>query len=34
LACEIACKFEGNKALEIEVPIKGLDEYLAKRGLA
>ena len=34
LACEIACKLDGNKALEIEVPIKGLDEYLAKRGLA
>jgi len=34
LACEIACKFDGNKALEIEVPIDGLDDYLAKRGLA
>lgn len=34
LACEIACKFEGNKAIEIDVPIEGLDAYLAKRGLA
>lgn len=34
LACEIACKFDGNKAIEIEVPIEGLDAYLAKRGLA
>jgi len=34
LACEIACKFEGNKAIQIDVPIVGLDAYLAKRGLA
>lgn len=34
LACEIACQFDGNKALKIEVPIQGLNEYLAKRGLA
>lgn len=34
LACEIACKFEGNKAMVIEVPIEGLEEYLVKRGLA
>lgn len=34
LACEIACQFDGNKALRIEVPIEGLDEYLSKRGLA
>jgi Fe-S-cluster-containing dehydrogenase component len=34
LACEIACKFEGNKAIEIDVPIEGLDAYLANRGLA
>lgn len=34
LACEIACKFDGNKAIEIDVPIEGLDAYLAKRGLA
>ncbi len=33
LACEIACKFEGNKAIKIDVPIEGLDDYLAKRGL-
>ncbi len=34
LACEIACKFEGNKAIYIDVPVEGLDEYVAKRGLA
>jgi Fe-S-cluster-containing dehydrogenase component len=34
LACEIACRFDGNKAIEIDVPIEGLDAYLAKRGLA
>jgi len=33
LACEIACKFEGNKALSINIPIEGLDVYLAKRCL-
>jgi succinyl-CoA synthetase beta subunit len=27
LACEIACEFEGNKALHISLPIPGLDEY-------
>ncbi|UWG98659.1 hypothetical protein LPY66_07690 [Dehalobacter sp. DCM] len=31
LACEIACQFEGNKALKITVPIEGIDAYLAKR---
>jgi len=31
LACEIACKFEGNQAIQIEIPICGLDEYLSKR---
>ncbi|NMA70155.1 MAG: hypothetical protein GX958_12185 [Desulfitobacterium sp.] len=33
LACEFACKFRGNDAITIEVPVKGLDEYLEKRGL-
>lgn len=34
LACELACKFEGNQAIKIDVQIEGLDDYLAKRGLA
>lgn len=34
LACEFACTFDGNKAIQIDVPIEGLPEYLAKRGLA
>ena len=34
LACEFACTFDGNKAIEIDVPIVGMDEYLTKRGLA
>jgi hypothetical protein len=34
LACEFACKFRGNDAIKIEVPVEGLDKYLAKRGLA
>ena len=33
LACEFACHFNGKGAIEITVPIKGLDEYLEKRGL-
>lgn len=33
LACEIACKFDGNKALTIDVPIEGIDEYIAKRAI-
>lgn len=33
LSCEYACKFRGNDAITIEVPVKGLDEYLEKRGL-
>ncbi|MFH0916850.1 MAG: hypothetical protein V1912_10435 [bacterium] len=33
LACEYECLFRGRGALSIEVPIKGLPEYLAKRGL-
>lgn len=31
LSCEFACKFRGNDAITIEVPVAGLDEYLAKR---
>lgn len=31
LACEFACKTLGNDAISIEIPVKGLDEYLAKR---
>ncbi|MDQ7095244.1 hypothetical protein REC12_16755 [Desulfosporosinus sp. PR] len=31
LACEFACKTRGNDAITIEIPVKGLDEYLAKR---
>ena len=34
LACEFACTFNGNKAITIDVPVTGLSEYLAKRGLA
>ena len=34
LACEFACKFKGKDAIEIIVPIKGLDDYLNKRGLS
>ena len=44
LACEFACTFlilndysleaNGNKAITIDVPVAGLPEYLAKRGLA
>lgn len=33
LACEYECLFRGRQAIAIEVPIKGLPEYLAKRGL-
>lgn len=31
LACEFACKFHGNGAIKIDVPVEGLDEYLQKR---
>ena len=34
LACEYECWQRGENAIRIEVPIKGLDEYLAKRNLA
>ena len=33
LACEYECFFRGLDAIRIDVPIKGLPEYLAKRGL-
>ena len=33
LACEYACWQHGNNAIHIEVPIKGLNEYLRKRNL-
>ncbi len=29
LACEHACRTRGNAALSIEVPVEGLDDYLA-----
>lgn len=32
LACEIACEFDGNKALHISLPIPGLEEYREKVG--
>ena len=34
LACEFACRFRGNGAIKIEVPVAGLDDYLKQRGLA
>jgi len=33
LACEYACWQRGLNVIRIEVPIKGFDEYLRKRGL-
>jgi len=33
LACEYECLFRGRDAISIDVPITGLPEYLAKRGL-
>lgn len=33
MACEYACWQRGKDAIRINVPIKGLDEYLKKRGL-
>ncbi len=33
LACEFACQQRGEDVIRIDVPIKGLDEYLKKRGL-
>jgi Fe-S-cluster-containing hydrogenase component 2 len=34
LACEYECWFRGNKAITIEAPIAGLDEYRKKHGIA
>ncbi len=34
LACEYECWFRGNKAITIEAPIPGLDEYRKKHGVA
>lgn len=31
LACELACNTLGKNAITIEIPIKGLDEYIQKR---
>ncbi|AFM39300.1 hypothetical protein Desaci_0226 [Desulfosporosinus acidiphilus SJ4] len=31
LSCEFACRTRGNNAITIEIPVKGLDEYLKKR---
>ncbi|MHB1041348.1 MAG: hypothetical protein ACYC0Q_00690 [Eubacteriales bacterium] len=28
LACELACRFQGNGGLKIELPVPGLDELL------
>lgn len=33
LACEYECLFRGLGVIAIDVPIEGLPEYLAKRGL-
>ena len=33
LACEYECWFRGNKAIRIEAPIPGLDEYKKKYGV-
>lgn len=33
LGCEYECWQRGNSAIRIEVPIKGLDEYVRKRSL-
>ena len=34
LACEYECWFRGNKAITIEAPIPGLDEYREKHGIS
>lgn len=31
LACELACRTKGNNAITIDIPVKGLAEYLEKR---
>ena len=33
LACEYECWFRGNKAITIEAPIPGLEEYRKKHGI-
>ena len=33
LACEYACWQRGNNAIRIEIPIKGLDDYVRERSL-
>jgi len=33
LACEYECWFRGNKAITIEAPIPGLEEYRRKHGI-
>ncbi|HUS04475.1 MAG TPA: hypothetical protein VMY79_03015 [Dehalococcoidia bacterium] len=33
LACEYECWQRGNNVIRIEIPIKGLDDYLRKRNL-
>jgi hypothetical protein len=34
LACEYECWFRGNKAITIQAPIEGLDDYRKKHGTA
>ena len=34
LACEYECFFRGNKAIKIEAPIPGLEEYRKKIGIS
>ncbi len=34
LACEYECWFRGNKAITIEAPIPGLEEYRKKHGIS
>lgn len=33
LGCEYECRFRGRSAIRIEIPIKGLADYRAKRGI-
>ncbi len=34
LACEYECWFRGNKAIKIEVPIPGLDDFRKRHGVS
>jgi hypothetical protein len=34
LACEYECWFRGNRAIKIEAPIPGLEEYRKKLGIS